>query len=179
MRRGAPYSAAADASIRVAWDFRNREPRDLREAVRLVRKAYQDEVPVKLHDGPDVIGEGGTPRFASAAEGYLFGKPTASDVQVDPETGTPDAVSYYHTPFRAALCRWQQGNESERRRGRIVSHITIGDMGPVEAAMKERAHPDDAKLVAESVLRMFLRGLSDMKVHIPRPDLLQESSTAA
>lgn len=175
VRRGAPYTAASDASVRIAWDWRQREPKDLREAVRLVRKAYADEVPDKLHDGPDAIGEGGTPRMTARAEGYIFGSATASDARpLDDEL-----VSYYHTPFRAALCRLQHGSAPEQRRGRIVSHVTIGQMGPVEAAIAEKAHPFDAKLVAFDALRSFLHGMTDMRLHLPTEDHLAESVTAA
>jgi hypothetical protein len=78
-RRGLPYSAASGASFRVQWDWHRREPRDLREAVRMVRKAYADEVPTKLHDGPDAIGPDGTPRMTARAEGYIFGDERATD----------------------------------------------------------------------------------------------------
>ena len=111
-RRGSPYGTASEGSIRVAWDFRNREPRDLREAVRLCRRAYADEIPVKLHDGPDAIGEGGTPRFSSRAEGYLFGSPGADDAGRNAETGERDLVGYFHSPFRAALERMRHHPDS-------------------------------------------------------------------
>lgn len=178
-RRSAPYSAAADMSARIAWDFRNREPRDLREAVHLVRKAYADEVPDKLHEGYDSIGEGGTPKMTAKAEGYIFGSGDSDDAGRDAETGQRDLVGYYHTPFRAALCRMQHGADAERHRAAIVSHVTIGQQGPQEAAIAEGVPVWCAKLVAEDALRMFLRGLSDMKIHVPRPDLGQEATTAA
>jgi hypothetical protein len=178
-RRDHSFTEASAQSVRVAWDYRNREPRDLREAVHLVRKAYADEVPDKLHDGPDAIGEGGTPRMTARAEGYIFGSGDSDDAGRDAETGQRDLVGYFHTPFRAALCRMQHGPEPERKRAAIVSHVTIGQQGPQEAAIAEGVPSWCAKLVAEDALRMFLRGLSDMKLHIPRPDVLQETTTAA
>jgi hypothetical protein len=208
-RRSAPYSAASDMSARIAWDYRNREPADLREAVYMVQKAYADEVPDKLHDGPDAIGEGGTPRMTARAEGYIFGSGDSDDAPIrscvchqllkckeHPSGGwdhyhsqhedmcprnpqNQELVGYYHTPFRAALGRMQRGAEAERKRAAIVSHVTIGQQGPQEAAITEGVPAWCAKLVAEDALRMFLRGLSDMKLHIPRPDLGQEATTAA
>jgi hypothetical protein len=79
MRRSAPYTAASDTSFRVSWDFHRREPADLREAVRMARRAYADEIPQTLHEGPDSIGEGGTPRMTAKAEGYIFGSHSGSD----------------------------------------------------------------------------------------------------
>ena len=163
-RRGSPWYGDNHASVSVAWDYRRREPTDLRDAVRQCRRAYADEIPVKLHDGPDAIGPDGTPRFAARAEGYIFGSPGSSDAKRDPETGEWDAVSYYHAPFRATLDAMGRGSEADRRRGRIVSHVTIGQQGPVDAATAEGAHPLDAKLVAWDALRCFLSQLSDVKV---------------
>jgi hypothetical protein len=77
-RRSAQYAPEHAASVSVQWDYRHREPTDLRDAVRLARKAYADEVPERLHEGPDSIGEGGTPRMDARAMGYLFGNAQAS-----------------------------------------------------------------------------------------------------
>lgn len=174
-RRSSPWYDDNRASVTVAWDYRRREPTDLRDAVRQARRAYADEIPTKLHEGPDAIGEGGTPRFTGRAEGYLFGPAEASDAKRDPETGEWDRVSYYHAPFRATLERMSRGAEGERRYAAIVAHITIGQQGPVAAALAVKAHPLDAKLVAWDALRSFLRQLSDMKVDTR----LQEGITAA
>lgn len=183
VRRSSPYTAASEASLRVAWDWRQRDPVDLREAVRMVRRAYADEVPEKLHDGPDAIGEGGTPRFASRAEGYLFGDARASDAHIgrcicaDPKAEHDDdcprhplnqpLVSYYHTPFRATLDRFVGGGDKHRLYGRIVSAVTIGQQGPQDAAIAAGVRPSCvAKDVAEDAIRTFLRSLTDLKLHI-------------
>lgn len=80
-RRTYTYAPENAESLRVAWDFHRREPKDLREAVHYVRKAYADEVPDKLHEGYDSIGEGGTPKMTARAEGYIFGRPDADDAK--------------------------------------------------------------------------------------------------
>jgi hypothetical protein len=162
-RRGLPYSAASGVSFQIHWDWHRRDPKDLREACRMVRKAYSDEIPMKLHDGPDAIGDDGTPRMSARAEGYIFGSPTASDANPNDDA----MVSYYLAPFRATLAEMERGDPCNRRRARIVSHITIGSMGPAEAAITEQAHPMDAKDVAELALRAFLRRLTDMKLSVP------------
>ena len=177
-RRSAPWGSDNHATVSVAWDYRRREPTDLRDAVRQARRAYADEIPTKLHDGPDAIGPDGTPRFAARAEGYIFGSPTSSDAKRDPETGEWDAVSYYHAPFRATLERFRSGDACRQRQGRIVEHITIGQQGASAAATAEGAHPLDANHVAELALRQFLRSLSDMKVDLSRVRIA-ESVTAA
>jgi hypothetical protein len=170
VRREAPASSEHQASVRRAWDHRARQPKDLQQAVFYARKAYQDEVPQQLHDGPDEIGEGGVPRFSADAASYLFGDPTtASDARRDPVDKRLEAVSWFRHPFQATLSAMlSAGHPPTERLAKIVSHITIGQMGPVEAAVKEKAHPDDAQLVAETALRRFLADLSDLRLQAGR-----------
>lgn len=176
-RRGAPYAGSSDASFRQAWDWRRREPVNLREAVRMVRRAYADEVPAKLHEGPDSIGEGGTPKMTARAEGYIFGSPRGSDVRHDPETGQPDLISYYHSPFRARLDELAHGDDTQRLIAQIVSHVTIGGRGPKEAAIEEGVLGACAHWVAEAAIRAFLRGITDLKLHVREP--LEPAGVAA
>lgn len=178
-RRGLPYTAASAASIEVRWDWQRRAPTDLRDAVRQVRRAYADEVPTKLHDGPGVIGQDGTPRMTARAEGYIFGHAESDDAGRDPETGKRDMMGYYHAPFRATLSRMARGDACARRRARIVAHVTIGQEPPRDAAMREGAHPLDAVLVADDALRAFLRSLSDVRIHVNEAQVLPENMTAA
>ena len=167
--RDAPFTAASDASFRVKWDYHRREPRDLREAVSMVRRAYADEVPAKLHKGPDnAEGLYGAPGLTPQAEGYIFGGAQGSD-RKDPS----EMVSYYHAPFRAKLAELELAilpngdpDVSCRKRAAIVSHVTIGAQGPQEAAIKEGVPSWCAKLVAEDALRAFLRGMTDLKLHV-------------
>ena len=158
--RDAPYTAASQVSFTIAWDYQRREPADLREATRMVRRAYTDELPIKLHEGPDKIGEGGTPKMTARAEGYIFGSAQGSD-------DADSAVSHYHAPFRACLDGMAHGDESSRKRAAIVSHVTIGSQGPQDAAVAEGVPSWCAKLVAEDALRSFLRNLSDLKFVLP------------
>lgn len=177
-RRGSPYSVSHDISVRRAWDWRKRQPTDLREVVRAVCMAYADEPPMKLHEGPDSIGPDGTPKMTTRAEGYIFGAASGSDARIDPETGQLDALGYFHSPFRAALDNLAHGNETARKRGRIVARIAIDGQGPTEAAIAEGipAWCGYAKQVAEDALRLFLGNLSDVKVNVPHP---RQDTTAA
>ena len=168
-RRSNPYTEASEASIRLHWSERTYDGYSLRDLVRAARAAYADEVPDKLHDS--ALADDGTPRMSSQAVGYIFGSAFSSDAKSD------EMVSYYHRPFRATLERLTRtgGPEGERRRAAIVAHITIGSQGPVEAAMQEDVPRWCAKLVAEDALRSFLRGMTDLKLHVQRS---QEADSA-
>lgn len=188
MRRGAPYSAASGQSFRVAWDWRKRQPRSLREAVDMVRSLHAAEVPSKLHEGPDSIGPDGTPRMTARAEGYIFGSGTSDDAARDAETGERDPVGYYHAPFRARLetmlgahDRHPQGydcQDEDHRRALIVQHVVLGQQGPVEAALKEGVPLWCASGIAKDALFAFLHSMSDMKLHLPNHPVA-EGVTAA
>lgn len=124
----------------------------------MVQRAYSEEVPPKLHKGPDnAEGLYGSPGFTPQAEGYIFGSPGAND---DPDAG----MSYYRSPFRAALAGMARGHETERKYAAIVSHVAIGGQSPHAAAVAESVPRWCAVIVAEHALRAFLRGLSDVRV---------------
>ncbi len=178
-RRGAPYTAAAAASVRVSWDWRKRQPKDLRDAVRMVRIAYAAEVPTKLHDGPDAIGDDGTPRMTARAEGYIFGDPRADDASRDVETGQRDGIGYYNAPFRARLAEMERGDERSRSYAAIVSHVTFGQQGPEQAAIAEGVPACHAKVVARAALFFFLHSMSDLRVHLPQGEPMEVTVTAA
>lgn len=156
-RRSATY---ADEHA-VSWDvkFDRRPPDNLRELVHTLRRAYADEVPTRLHTA-DVDG-GGTPAFAPEFARYLFGSDFATD-QAD-----EGASEVYLTPFRRCLAAMDAaGDEATRRRAYIVAHVTVGDSGPVEAAMIEGVPEWCAKLVAQDALSVFWRRLSDVRLDL-------------
>lgn len=158
-RRGLPFAGESQASAERAWDWRKRQPRNLREAVRMVRAAYADEVPGKLHEGYDDIGEGGTPKMTARAEGYLFGRPDSTDSR-DPD----QLVSYFHSPFRATLDRFARGNEADRFIAAVVGHVTIGSQGPKEALEAEGIPRKAHGLMAFNLFTAFLAQVSDLRV---------------
>lgn len=169
-RRGSPYTAASDVSFRVRWDFHRREPVDLRDAVRAVRRMYSDEVPTKLHDGPDAIGIDGTPRMTARAVGYIFGDLEGDD-SMNSKTGERDMTGWYHSPFRANLSVMARGTDTQRLYATIVQSITIGGQDPRQAALVAGVRPEAiAKGVALMALRAFLRSMTDLKLHTPRED---------
>lgn len=191
-RRDHTWTAPSAESVRVAWDWRKRQPRSLRDAVNMVRRLYAAEVPPKLHEGPDSIGPDGTPRMTARAEGYIFGSTSSDDAAtwVDEETGERqrDPIGYYHAPFRARLAEMlgNHGNHAkgyectsvDHRRGAIVQHIALGQQAPTEAAIAEGVPSWCARLVAEDALRAFLHSMSDMKLHLPNHPVA-EGVTAA
>lgn len=178
-RRGSPHVGSYELSVRVAWDYRKRAPRDLREAERAVIRAYADETPTRLHEGPDAIGPDGTPKMTQRAEGYIFGNERSDDAGRDPETGERDLIGYYHAPFRARLAAMEQGDEARRKHAAIVRDVVFGQRSGTEAAMGEGVPSWCAGLVAEHALRSFLQGLSDISVHPPDRVMLSEGITAA
>lgn len=165
-RRSTPYTEAHRGSVSLQWDWQKRDPRDLRDAVRMCRRAYQEEVPSKLHEGTG-LADDGTPRFTSQAEGYIFGSPTRTDAGPMDSSDRP-FLTYYQTPFRASLATMERGSEPEAKRAAIVRHVTLGSQGPQEAAIAEGVPVWCAKTVAEDALRSFLRRLSDVRVDVAK-----------
>lgn len=164
-RRSAPYTAAHEASYRVAWDFTRREPDSLRDAVRQCRKAYADEVPEKLHDS--AIGDDGAPRMNARAVGYIFGSAQSDDAGRDPLTGERDLSGWHFSPFRAALDRMTHGGDTERVYAAIVQKVTLGGEGPRQAALAAGVRPEAiAKGVALMAMRSFLRSMTDLRLHV-------------
>lgn len=167
-RRSTPFTAASDVSRRIAWDYRRREPSNIREAEHYIRRAWADEVPDKLHKGPDnAEGLFGAPGMTPKAEGYIFGSASSSDARRDPVTGEWDAMSYFNAPFRAALAGMSRGVEAERKRAAIVGHVAMGQYAR-DAAIREGVPSWCAGFVAEDALRAFLRNLSDVRIDMRR-----------
>ena len=154
-RRSAPYSASSGQSFTVAWNYHNRTPTTLSEAVNMIRQAYADEVPLRLHEGYDSIGEGGTPQMHQRFVSYL-------DDADDAGTTRGEALDFMKTPFRGTLASY------EPNRRRVIEAVAIGSKGPVQAVVAEGVPAWCARIVAEDTLFGFLRNLSDVKVAIAK-----------
>jgi hypothetical protein len=161
-RREHSYSDASGVSFRLNWDWHNREPKDLREAVRMVRQAYADEVPAKLHNGD--LADDGTPKMTPQAEGYIFGREDAGEARRTEDDPAP-MLDFYRTPFRAALSHLERTSPP---RAAIVQSVSMGSAMPMQATIATGVPAWCAKVVAEDTLRSFLRNLTDVKVHLPR-----------
>lgn len=160
VQRNTPFASENRTSAGMAYDWRKRQdPRDLRDAVRLIRLAYQDEVPTKLHEG-QALADDGSPAMTPRAEAYIFGSPTWTDAGKD-----EPLVSFYLTPFRARLNEMERHPaESTRKHASIVRHVAIGGQSGEAAAMTEGVPSWCSRLVALEAITTFLRGLSDMAV---------------
>ncbi len=167
-RRDSSYSAASSVSVSVQWDVHRRTAdMDLRELVHAVRQAYADEVPTRLHEGYDSIGEGGTPKMHPAAEAYLFGRDDAGSERRDPETGPP-ALDYFRTPFRAAIASMSRGDRTRVEDAALAYRVAVVGMTPIAAAIAGGAPYYWAGRDAEAALRSFMERLSDLKVTLHR-----------
>jgi len=120
----------ADAHAR-SWTFafQRRQPDTLRELVIVLRRAYADEVPSRLHKGYDNVDGGGTPAFSGEFAAFLYGSPFAVDHH---DEGTTEV---YLSPMRAALVSMTRSHEeATRQMGTIAAHVCIGGANPVDAA---------------------------------------------
>lgn len=150
----------AKARVRV---FSRTEPTTLRGLVNELRQAYADELPTKLHEGPNHVDGGGTPKFTGSFEHYLYGSPFAIDE--DDESSTPA----YLTPFRAMLAGMQKANDPmTQRRARIVAHITIGNQSATDAAIAEGAAELDARLSAMDAMKYAWRRLDAVRLDLAK-----------
>ena len=165
-RRSAPYSASSGQSFTVAWNYHNREPKDLREAVRMVRAAYADEVPARLHNRD--LADDGTPHMTPQAEGYIFGSDTAGEARKVEGEPLP-ALDYYRTPCRAAIANLRRKSPP---RAELVHKVAVGEVRPIDSAVQAAIDVGVprwcAYQVAERTIVDFLRDLTDIKVHLPK-----------
>ena len=163
--RDAPYTENHRNSYVLKME-RTTPPEGLRELVHVLRRAYTDEVPSRIHSHD--TDAGGDPAWSPEFSRYLTGSDFATD------RGDEGSTEVYTTPFRACMAAMQRSSdEATRRRASIVAHITYGNAGPVESAMLEGVPEWDAKRSAEYALTTFWRRLSDIRLD------LRKSETAA
>lgn len=168
-RRGREFATENQTSAGIAYDYRRRQPSDLREAVRMARRAYADEIPTKLHSGTE-LADDGTPAMTNRATSYIFGNAQQTDAARD----DGEFLTYYTAPFRATLAGMQAARaESSRKHAAIVGHITIGGQDPEPAAEAEGVPSWCSRRIAFDALCSFLRQLSDVRV-----DARQEANAA-
>ena len=154
-RRSATYADEHAASWKVRFD-RGGTPPDLRALVNMVRTAYADEVPTRLH--VHQTDAGGDPAWSPEFTRYL----------TDSDYATDDDV--YRTAFRRCLAAMSRSDGPMARDARIVARIAIGGAGPSEAAIAERSHPYDAKGAAISALQSFWKRYSDFRYDLRRTE---------
>ena len=152
-----PYTAAHRNSYTLKME-RTQPPR-LRELVRDLRRAYQDEVPSRIHSRD--TDAGGDPAWSPEFTRYLTGSDFATDKDDD----------IYTTPFRACYAAMtRSAQEGTRRRAAIVFRIVAAGNDPAEAAMIEGAPEWDASACARRALELFWYRLSDVRLDLRRTE---------
>jgi hypothetical protein len=160
--RDAPFTEAHRNSWTARFD-RGTPPSDLRELVRDLRRAYTDEVPTRIHSRD--TDAGGDPAWSPEFTRYLTGSDSATDAR------DPGSTEVYLTPFRACMASMERStDQATRKRAAIVSHVVIGNYGPVEAAILEGLPDWDAKRSAEYALTVFWRRLSDVRLDLRKTE---------
>lgn len=155
--RDAPYTEAHRNSYTLKME-RTTAPRP-REIVHILRKAYRDEVPTRIHSRD--TDAGGDPAWSPEFTRYL----TGSDFATDHDDDT------YQTPFRACFAAMaRSAHEGTRRRAAIVFRIVVAGSDPAEAAMIEGAPEWDASASAGRALELFWYRLSDVRLDLRRTE---------
>lgn len=153
--RSRTYADPHAKSWEVKFDRATHEPRTLREYVHELRKAYQDEVPGRIHSRD--LDAGGAPEWTPQFTRYLTGSPRSTDEEDN-----------YLRPFSAALAYLTtHADEAMRERGVIVRRIVCGGDQPEEAA--SRYQPFN-RVVALNACRVFWRSMSDVRIVTKRKE---------
>jgi hypothetical protein len=138
---------------------RRAAPRDLRDLVRQLRRAYADEVPTRIH--VHQTDAGGDPAWSPEFTRYL--------VASDGATERDDNV--YLTPFRAALAAMRRSSDpTTLNRAVLVARVVLSDHAPAEAAISMGVPDWCAKTVAADALRVFWDRLSDVRLDLHRTE---------
>lgn len=155
--RETPYSEAHRNSYTLKME-RTQPPR-LRELVRMLRKAYADEVPSRIHSRD--TDAGGDPAWSPEFTRYLTGSDWATDKDDDT----------YTTPVRACYSAMSRSSsEGTRRRAAIVFRVVVAGTDPAEAAMIEGAPEWDASACARRALELFWTRLSDVRLDLRKTE---------
>jgi hypothetical protein len=156
-----PYTEAHRNSYALKME-RTKPPRP-RELLHLLRKAYADEVPSRLHVHD--TDAGGDPAWSPEFTRYLTGSDFATD------TRDPGSVEVYTDPFRACMAGMQQSpHEGTRRRAAIVFRAVVAGEDLVTAAMCEGAPEWDAPACGARALELFWVRLSDIRLDLRRTE---------
>lgn len=151
-RRSATYADEHARSYEVRFDRARYRPRNMRDYVHQLRRAYADEVPSRIHVRE--TDAGGDPAWSPEFTRYL----TGSD-------GATDKDETYRTPFRAALTSWRDDH-----RRVIVGRIVLGGWDEKSAAIDAGVPEWCAHDVAFRSLEMFWNRLSDVRMDLARSE---------
>jgi hypothetical protein len=125
------------------------------------------ETPVKLHEGPDHIDEGGVPAMTNAFLSHLDSRPNSTVGKPDREaiiTGT------YRRPMAAAVESMTRCQGKVAWWGRIVVRVLYQGEQPVQAAIAEGSHQYEAARTANEALAEALRRWTPDKMNLAKRD---------
>lgn len=180
--RSRTYADPHAKSWEVKFDRATHEPRTLREYVHELRKAYQDEVPGRIHSRGVWSGRAdGRARSVDPKTGAVLS--TAADLEGGSVLGAPamdpqfeayisagpratDEEDNYLRPFSAALAYLESHpDETMRTRGRIVRTLVLG--GENEDTACSTWHPFERVVAKDAVICMW-RSMSSIRISTRR-----------
>ena len=138
-----------------------------RELLSELMDAFAAEVPAKLHEGPDHIGEGGTPVMTGAFMGYIS---TGTGSVTTPDDLEPVYEGIFRKPLQEAIAGMKRSPGKVAWWGLIVERIIIGSQMPANAAMAEGSHRWEAVRTANEALAECHRRLTPVRVALPRKE---------
>ena len=159
--RETPYTEAHNNSYTLKMQ-RDRPPRP-RELLHLLRRAYTDEVPSRIHSRD--TDAGGDPAWSPEFTRYLTGSDFGTDTRDDGST------EVYTTPFRACMAAMgSSAHEGTRRRASIVFRAVVAGEDLMTAAMREGAPEWDAPACGARALELFWSRLSDVRLDLRKTE---------
>lgn len=159
--RETPYTEAHRNSYALKMQ-RDRPPRP-RELLHLLRKAYADEVPSRIHSRD--TDAGGDPAWSPEFTRYLTGSDFTTDVR------DPGSTEVYLAPFRACMAAMGRSpHEATRRRAAIVFRAVVAGEDLATAAMCEGSPEWDAPACGARALELFWTRLSDIRLDLRRTE---------
>lgn len=171
-RRSSTYADEHAAS----WEVRFGRPAhemSTKELVAKIMEQLAEEVPTKLHEGPDHIDGGGTPAMTAAFMGYIDG---GAIVNRSPRADShgrefdPIIVGELRKPVQDALATMKRAKGKQAWWGIIAERVILYSEPPVVAAMAEGSHNYEAVRTANEALAELYRRITPDKMHLPRRD---------
>lgn len=171
-RRGRTYADENAKSWEIRFGQRDR-PMSTKALVTQLAILLAEEVPTKLHEGPDKIDEGGVPAMTGAFEAYLESSAmsvTYREPKVDSQGRElrPVMVGTFRKPVQAAIEGMKRCGGRTAWWGRIAERVVIGSEAPVSAARSEGSHEFEAVRTANEALSELYRRVTPDKMDLAR-----------
>lgn len=173
-RRSATFADDHAKSWETRFGGRDR-PMTTKALVASLASMLAEEVPTKLHEAPDHIGEGGVPVMTAAFQAYLDGNAMAT-VNRDPKTDSqgrelrPVIVGEFVKPVQAAIEGMKRCEGRTAWWGRIAERVVMSSERPVLAALAEGSHQYEAIRTANEALSELYRRVTPDKMALARSE---------